>query len=391
MKIRYLLILCVSAVFVHIATAKNYEEQNGLIVIEAEDFTAQAKDDTRRWLRFDRQTPAHRYPDADPLHLKDASNGSYLEILPDTRTNHSEPLIKGENFSDKPGVLAILAYPVFISTPGRYYVWARSFSTGPEDNGVHIGINGRWPESGQRLQFCKDKHQWTWSSAQRRPESHCGSPRTVWLDIAESGMHNILVSMREDGFELDKLILARDVKYEPKGQGPKITLSKQPPLMEKKHFIGIDSYSLIINATTDFKFDKKAKTPFYIDHRRSALAVNAAKKHYRDQFAKASFTYTKKNPIRNDVVLVTLTETDGESEYRVQLNDKTIGEFKNPESDKDYQEMYFRIPEVEIKKGDVLTVESKAVTNGKIPEKGGTAYSRGRWRGVVLTKSQQKN
>ncbi|MBU3020414.1 hypothetical protein [Aestuariibacter sp. A3R04] len=50
----------------------------------------------------------------------------------------------------------------------------------------------------------------------------------------------------------------------------------------------------------------------------------------------------------------------------------------------DYQENYFHLGPLTLKPGDIIAVLSKAVTNGKIPEKGGTAYSRGRWRGLVL-------
>ncbi len=60
--------------------------------------------------------------DGDPPYLADASGGAYLEILPDTRRTHDDPLVTGENFSDEPGRLAVLHYIVHFDTPGRYYV-----------------------------------------------------------------------------------------------------------------------------------------------------------------------------------------------------------------------------------------------------------------------------
>jgi hypothetical protein len=71
-----------------------------------------------------------------------AAKNKYIKCLPDTRMTHDDALINGENFSNKPGLLAVLNYKINFSTPGRYYVWARAYSTGSEDNGIHVGLNG---------------------------------------------------------------------------------------------------------------------------------------------------------------------------------------------------------------------------------------------------------
>ena len=96
----------------------------------------------------------------------------------------------------------------------------RAYSTGGEDNGLHLGIDGTWPEESARAQFCSGKNQWTWSSAQRRSSNHCGSPRTVFLTVDTPGEHEVHFSMREDGFELDKVLLVLDESFEPSGAGP---------------------------------------------------------------------------------------------------------------------------------------------------------------------------
>lgn len=196
-------------------SAKNHIEINGSVIIEAENFAAQHNDDKRRWLIFTSTTPPHKLADSDPLHIKGASENSYIELLPDTRTNHNDPIVRGENFTSVAGAMAVLSYPVYFTTAGTYYVWARAYSTNSEDNGIHVGINGSWPESSKRLQLCKNKHQWTWSSAQRTKENHCGVPNTTTLEVPFAGVHNIMISMREDGFELDKLLLTTDKNYKP--------------------------------------------------------------------------------------------------------------------------------------------------------------------------------
>ena len=61
------------------------------------------------------------------------------------------------------------------------------------------------------------------------------------------------------------------------------------------------------------------------------------------------------------------------------------GEVKNPESSSDYTETVFDLGTVKLEPKDEIKVEFNAVTNGKIPENDETAYSRGRWRGLILT------
>ena len=188
------------------------------IVIEAETFATQAEagpDAPRQWYRFDAQASPEVKPDPDPPHLDGASGGAYLELLPDTRADHDQPLKPGENFSDQPG-LCTLTYPVHFAAPGRYYVWVRAHSTGDEDNSLHVGLNGTWPASGQRLQWCDGKNTWKWESKQRVPENHCGIPHAIYLDVATAGDHTVQFSMREDGFEFDAFLLTTDRDFVPK-------------------------------------------------------------------------------------------------------------------------------------------------------------------------------
>ena len=365
--------------------------ENGTAVIEAEHYSTQHKADTRRWIIFNNQSNnAHGLADSDKMHLEDASNDAYIELLPDTRTNHSEPLEHGVNFSATPGKLAVLTYPVYFNTPGRYFVWARAYSSGSEDNGLHVGLNNTWPSSSQRLQLCEGKNKWTWSSNQRQKDNHCGTPNTIWLDIPENGVHNITLSMREDGFELDKIILTQDPDYKPEGAGPSETRYTPLPLSLKETFVNVQEYSLILEASQTF--ESAGDVPFYHDRRNSALGIDAREIQYRNVWAtsqlkvpekmwgkKASAQKTFKN-----VILVTLGEIDGESSYKVLLNDKEIGSFTNRETTTDYQENYFDLGSLTLKPGDIITVQAKAVTNGKVPENGGTAYARGRWRGLVF-------
>jgi hypothetical protein len=198
-----------------------FDEADGIVAVEAEHFYKQTLTDKRSWHITSSERVPGLEPDADPAHVAGASSGAYLEILPDTRATHDDKLIDGDNFGKKPGVMAVAHYKVWIRTPGRYYVWVRSFSTGTEDNGVHVGLDGRWPESGQRWQTVQ-KQQWAWDCKQRTEQVHIGVPMQLFLDIGRAGEHEILFSMREDGFEMDKFVLARDKEFRPEGQGPAV-------------------------------------------------------------------------------------------------------------------------------------------------------------------------
>lgn len=181
------------------------------ITIEAESFTKQTLASIRRWeIKRERS---------------EASGGAYIEALPDTRVTHDDRLIKGENFSDEPGAMAVLEYEIDVKEPGRYHVWARTWSSGTEDNGLHFGLDGQWPESGQRWQTVK-KGAWHWDCAQRTAEVHTGVPMQLWLDIGKPGKHTLMLSMREDGAEVDQIRLRKDsvpvsapIKRQPDGNG----------------------------------------------------------------------------------------------------------------------------------------------------------------------------
>lgn len=199
--------LFTSATFVETPKIKS---NNDVIIVEAEKFVKQENTELRKWEVINSASTI------DKNHASSASGQAYIKLLPDTRVIHSDKLINGENFSDKPGAVAVISYKVKIKTPGRYYVFARAYSTGSEDNGIHLGIDGTWPESGKRLQWCAGKNTWKWEGKQRTQEQHCGEAYKIYLDIDKAGEHTIQFSMREDGFEMDQFALSmdKDQKFE---------------------------------------------------------------------------------------------------------------------------------------------------------------------------------
>jgi hypothetical protein len=202
-----------------------YYERDGQVVVEAEDFSTQSESGPRHWYLVNASNDGYADdeiqpgatplaalpdPDGDGGHAHTAGGGAYIEILPDTRRSSSDKLLDGLNFSNTPTGIALLSYRVHFTNPGRYYVWARAFSTGSEDNGVHVGLDGQWPASGQRMQWCLGRFSWYWSSAQRTAAEHCGVARRIYLDVEEAGWHTVQFSMREDGFEMDRWLMTTD-------------------------------------------------------------------------------------------------------------------------------------------------------------------------------------
>jgi hypothetical protein len=193
--------LCILAIYSLLIASGVGQDSAGIIRIEAESFQSQSKDDKRQW---------------KILEQSDASGGRHIQALPDTRRSHADKLVKGENFTDKAGEMAILEYKIEVGSPGRYFVWARVFSKNSEDNGLHVGLDGQWPESGRRWQTVK-KGGWQWDCKQRTEAVHTGVPMQLWLDIPTAGEHTLALSMREDGCSVDEILLAKSPDFRPPG------------------------------------------------------------------------------------------------------------------------------------------------------------------------------
>ncbi|MBK8652461.1 MAG: hypothetical protein KBG02_00185 [Haliscomenobacter sp.] len=197
------------AVFAVTYSWPNSSFKQRIIIVEAESFAGQEKSEVRQWTIEEDSA---------------ASGGAYIHIVPDTRVTDKDSLVNGVNFSNLPGKMAVISYPVRISKPGRYYVWVRAFSSGAEDNSVHVGLNGTWPASGARMQWCEGKNAWKWGSKQRTQKNHCGEPYLIYLDVAKPGKHIVQFSMREDGFRMDQFLLSLDKAFDPEKSGPNAPL-----------------------------------------------------------------------------------------------------------------------------------------------------------------------
>lgn len=372
-----------------------FEETDGILAVEAEHFISQELADVRAWYVTTPYQQPKEQPDIDSTHVINSSGGAYLEALPDTRWTHGETLIAGENFFAEPGQAGVLTYKVHFNNPGRYYVWIRHFSTGTEDNGIHVGLDGEWPESGKRWQTTI-KRQWAWESRQRTEQLHIGEPFKLYLEIPNAGEHTIHFSMREDGFEFDKFILAKDRYYIPEEFGPTpIAKSGEvPPAINiasdyledtpapfsptKSEPFQLPDGAAVLTAK-DFDIEN---TNYYLDDEKW-LAINPEK------YTTATATATV--PVGNtqfDIILHAVGENDGASHFTLKIGGRLIGTFRCPMSRDTFEEGINHsavFKNVTINEGEIVEISST------IDSDDGLEYCRGRFAGLTFLPAKSEN
>ena len=397
-----------------------FDDVYGIVAVEAEHFYQQTITTKRAWHITSSKSAPDLKPDADPTHVAGASGGAYLEILPDTRVTSKDKLIKDENFTEEPGTMAALHYKVNFNMPGRYYVWVRAYSTGAEDNGLHVGIDGQWPESGQRWQTVQ-KNKWAWESKQRTEQNHTGEPFELFLDIEKAGEHEIMFSLREDGFEMDKFVLASNKEFKPEGTGPAVKVKSgtlpaafpevaeaapapkpfpahwgEPPAIQTRDLqplpggYGEGSGTLIKWIQVNLEKDAAAAagslkleasgftlvgTGYYLDKDRW-MAINPNQR--KTATAKHAFPFPSG---RYDVTLEAVGEEDGKSTYSVTVNDAKMGDFECPLAATAMEEgvaFHAVWKNQQVDSGDIIAVSST------IASADGVEYSRARWGRITF-------
>ena len=143
--------------------------------------------------------------------------------------------------------------------------------------------------------------------------------------------------------------------------------------------------ALTLEAISDFDNIAAGEAPYYRDMGgdRNVLAINAAIHAYRDVFARATTTFTGADGVYS-VTITSLGEIDGEGEYRFLVNGEIVGSAVNQPVETDWGEQYHRFDNIALATGDVIAVESNAVSNGLIPENDEYAFARARWRALDL-------
>lgn len=154
-------------------------------------------------------------------------------------------------------------------------------------------------------------------------------------------------------------------------------------LTQPESLVAGGTFSVVYGAHADFADLLSGEVNYYQDNGNDALAIDARVVADRNKFARASRTFDGPSGTY-DVTLTTLTEEDGECLYRLLVNGTAVGTFTNTYigagSPLDMQPETHIWRGIQVSSGDAIAVESNTATNGEIPENGGTAWARGRWR-----------
>lgn len=148
--------------------------------------------------------------DSDPGHASTASDGRYLELLPDERRAPGDPSSTADAWQT-PGVGPRLEIDLDFPEAGRWEVYARAYSTGSEDDRVFVALDGDF-STAAILDLCDQRDVWVWSK--------CHGDNEPAVSVPSPGIHTVQLAGLDDGFELDRVMLARVDAVEPPVEPP---------------------------------------------------------------------------------------------------------------------------------------------------------------------------
>ncbi len=170
------------------------------ISIEAEDFDSNVQQGSHWWSVIDDDT---------------ASGKKKVQCFPDL-SKDSAGVISEYAVHDPRKDAPKLDYRIQFATPGVYHVWARGQSYDHYGNSLHIGINGRSLATSDKLECLGENDTWIWDR-----DTKDNAPARI--EIKEAGPATLNIWPREDGIQIDKLVLTLDTNFTPADLGPEAT------------------------------------------------------------------------------------------------------------------------------------------------------------------------
>jgi hypothetical protein len=220
---------------------------------------------------------------------------------------------------------------------------------------------------------------WIWQAS-----NHDNDPKAVAWNLTAGNIYRVQVSCRSKGHGIDRLVLWNRSSGVTYGDMTGRTSSSQNSALDALPLSSLAGPNLLTIKAVDFTNLNVSSVSYEVETAHDALMINAAETTYRDAFATASTPFAGRAGTY-DITLTTLLETDGESPYEVLVNGVVVGSVTNSTTSTDYALENHVFSEITIPSGATISVRSKAVTNGLIPEGDGTAYSRGRWRQIEFS------
>ncbi len=179
--------------------ALTFVTSGGVASLEAEHFTSNTAQGGHSWAQQSNGS---------------ASGGSTLLATPDNGAANNTGYV-----STSPR----LDFQVTFEQAGTYYVWVRGKASGAnswESDSIHVGLDGGAVDSADRISSFGTSFGWSRDTLD-------GSVAT--LSVATAGPHTVNAWMREDGFEVDKIVLTNSSGFTPTGLGPDETVDTGEP------------------------------------------------------------------------------------------------------------------------------------------------------------------
>ncbi len=174
----------------HPSATGPYFEENGLLVIEAENYETAIPRSAQAWV-LDRETAGFE------------GSGS-MAVLPD---------IGGFYGTSYSGFSPEIGFHAVFEKTGTYYVWLRVFALNLDGNSVHVGLDGVEVSTAQALET-NTLNNWVWMRSRKTDGGNAS------MQVNAVGDHVINLWAREDGLYVDRVLLTTDPNYIPAAGGP---------------------------------------------------------------------------------------------------------------------------------------------------------------------------
>ncbi len=179
----------------HVVQELTFVESSGIVSIEAEHFTTDTAQGSHSWAQ---------------QNASGASGGVVMDSTPDSGAAINTGYV---NSSPR------LNYQVTFASSGSYRVWVRGRAGGAatyESDSLHVGLNGAASSSSDRISGFTGSFGWSQDTL---------DGQVATINVPNAGTHTVNVWMREDGFDFDKLVLAKSTSFVASGNGPAETAS----------------------------------------------------------------------------------------------------------------------------------------------------------------------
>lgn len=362
-----------------IGSAKTYNESGGLVVMEMEN-TSSALD---LW--------------QEESTLTGYSGDGYLRFL-------------GNTFEKGPAT-SPLEFDFKIHQPGLYYLHihcAKETHEGRKDvaNDAYVRVEGNYDAGpgpynrhgdnaalsllqNDTKYFGGALDKWKWENGQNSsggagnldPGGH-QNKRVAVYKFKAGETYKLVVSGRSKFFRINRIVFRHS----------DTPIATAQNLSTPESRTSGARISIVYDAIDNFTDTTNGDVPYYQDKRNDALGIAANIVANRTGFARASRTFDGATG-SYDATITTLTEEDGESIYRLLVNGTQVATYTNsfvydpPDTPLDLQPHTHTWSGISIPNGATITIESNADTNGRIPEDGGSAWARGRWRQIEFSTS----